>query len=108
MAMAGIEELEAVALAKGNTVKELKAGGATKEEVDAAVTALMAAKTALTDAIEKKLGTLAEGTPEYAALQAKLPPQPKPSKPSKVRIVGRKSIDLAQHAFTTHRNAPEC
>jgi hypothetical protein len=36
------------------------------------------------------------------------PSQPKPSKPSKVRIVGRKSIDLAQHAFTTHRNAPEC
>lgn len=83
MAMAGIEELEAVALAKGNTVKELKAGGAAKEEVDAAVTALMAAKTALTEAIEKKLGTLAEGTSEYAALQAKLPPQPKPSKKDK-------------------------
>jgi glutamyl-tRNA synthetase len=81
--MAGIEQLEAAAAAMGDTVKELKAGGAAKEEIDAGVAALVTAKAALAEAIQQKLGTLAEGTPEYVALQAKLPPPPKPSKKDK-------------------------
>eukprot|EP00967_Tisochrysis_lutea_P033798 scaffold40223_cov32-Tisochrysis_lutea.AAC.2 len=86
--MASVEELEAQALQKGNAVKELKAKGAPKEEVDAAVSSLMAAKAALTEAIHQKLSTLTPGSAEHSALTAKLPPPPKPSKKDKKSSAG--------------------
>jgi len=78
-----IEKLEAAAAAQGTTVKSLKTSGAGKEEVEAAVAGLVAAKKALADAITAALAALPEGAPEAEALKAKLPPPPKPSNKDK-------------------------
>mmetsp|Transcript_27391 Transcript_27391/g.91089 ORF Transcript_27391/g.91089 Transcript_27391/m.91089 type:complete len:874 (-) Transcript_27391:1272-3893(-) len=78
-----IEKLEAAAAAQGATVKSLKNSGAGKEEVEAAVAGLVAAKKALADAITAALAALPEGAPEAEALKAKLPPPPKPSNKDK-------------------------
>jgi len=73
-----MDVLEAAAAQAGEAVRDLKTSGADKAAVDAAVAQLQAAKGALTAAVEAALAAVEEGSPEYEALQAKLPAAAKP------------------------------
>mmetsp|Transcript_37817 Transcript_37817/g.122262 ORF Transcript_37817/g.122262 Transcript_37817/m.122262 type:complete len:604 (-) Transcript_37817:148-1959(-) len=73
-----IEAAEAAVASSGQRVRDLKAEGAAKEAVEAAVTELQAAKATLTASVEAALASCAEGTPEYDVLKAKLPAAAKP------------------------------
>eukprot|EP00962_Isochrysis_galbana_P049095 scaffold20705_cov127-Isochrysis_galbana.AAC.1 len=76
--MPSVVELEEIALQKGEAVRELKAAGADKAAVEGAVLELKTAKAALAEAVQAVLAGLDKGSPEYEALQAKLPAPPKP------------------------------
>lgn len=76
--MPSVVELEEVALQKGEAVRELKAAGADRAAVEGAVLELKTAKAALAEAVQAVLAGLDKGSPEYEALQAKLPAPPKP------------------------------
>mmetsp|Transcript_34984 Transcript_34984/g.104332 ORF Transcript_34984/g.104332 Transcript_34984/m.104332 type:complete len:604 (+) Transcript_34984:23-1834(+) len=73
-----IEAAEAAVASSGQRVRDLKAEGADKEAVEAAVAELQAAKATLTASVEAALASCAEGTPEYDVLKAKLPAAAKP------------------------------
>ena len=73
-----IEAAEAAVASSGQRVRDLKAEGAAKEAVEAAVAELQAAKATLTASVEAALASCAEGTPEYDVLKAKLPAAAKP------------------------------
>jgi aspartyl-tRNA synthetase len=76
--MTNVAELEAAAHQKGEAVRQLKSAGADKAAVESAVAELTAAKAALTGAVQEAMAALDTASPEYVALQAKLPAAPKP------------------------------
>ena len=76
------EAAEKEAAAKGDKVKELKAGGTDKEAITAAVAELVAAKATFTAALEAAIAT-APDEATAAMLKAKIPAAPKPNKQEK-------------------------
>jgi aspartyl-tRNA synthetase len=76
--MTSVAELDEAAQQKGAAVRELKAAGADKAAVETAVAELQVAKAALAEAVQAAMASIAKDSPEYAALQAKLPAPAKP------------------------------